>query len=138
MRLHLDKIVGVMKPKILIVDDVRAIVEQEKEILAPLDVQILTSEHGTEALKLITQEKPDIVLLDLMLPGMNGDTICKFIKARPELSHTSVVMVTARDDERELQRCFASGCDAYVTKPIDTEDLLNKIQILIDEIEEPI
>ena len=123
------------KPKILIVDDVRNIIEQEREILSALDVDILTSEHGTEALKVITQEKPDIVLLDLMLPGMNGDTICKFVKARPELSGTAVVIVTARDDEKELQRCFASGCDAYVTKPIDTSDLLDKVQILIDEFE---
>ena len=122
------------KPKILLVDDVRAILEQEKQILASLDVEFLTAEHGTEALKLITQQKPDIVLLDLMLPGMNGDTICKFVKARPELTKTQVVIVTARDEEKELQRCFASGCDAYVTKPIDTEDLLNKVQILLDEV----
>lgn len=123
------------KPKILLVDDVRGILDQEKEILSCLDVDFLMAEHGTEALKVITQEKPNIVLLDLMLPGMNGDTICKFVKARPELQKTAVVIVTARDDERELQRCFASGCDAYVTKPIDAADLLNKVQILLDEIE---
>jgi two-component system, OmpR family, alkaline phosphatase synthesis response regulator PhoP len=122
------------KPKILLVDDVRGIIEQEREILAGLDVDIITAETGTEALKIITQEKPDIVLLDLMLPGMNGDTVCKFVKARPEL-HTSVVMVTGREDEKELQRCFASGCDAYVTKPIDSSDLLNKVQMLLDELE---
>ena len=123
------------RPKVLLVDDVRSILEQEKGILAPLGVDILTAEHGTEALKVITQEKPDIVLLDLMLPGMNGDTICKFVKSRPDLSGVQVVIVTARDDEKELQRCFASGCDAYVTKPINTEDLLNKVQILIDEVD---
>ena len=123
------------KPKVLLVDDVRSVLEQEKQILASLEIDIITAEHGTEALKTITQEKPDIVLLDLMLPGMNGDTICKFIKARPQLASTSVVMVTGQDDEKDLQRCFASGCDAYVTKPIDADDLINKIQILIDEIE---
>lgn len=123
------------KPKVLLVDDVRAVLDQEKKILEALDLDILTAEHGTEALKTITQEKPDIVLLDLMLPGMNGDTICKFIKARPQLANVSVVMVTGQDEEKDLQRCFASGCDAYVTKPIDADDLLNKIQILIDEIE---
>ena len=123
------------KPLVLIVDDVRTIIEQEKEILAPLDLEYLTAEHGVEALKIITQQKPDIVLLDLMLPGMNGDTICKFVKARAELAKTFVVIVTARDDEKELQRCFQSGCDAYVTKPINAEDLTNKVQILIDELD---
>jgi CheY-like chemotaxis protein len=123
------------RPRVLLVDDVRTILEQEKEILAPLDLDLMTAEHGTEALKIITQQKPDIVLLDLMLPGMNGDTICKFVKARPELSQTSVVIVTARDDEKELQRCFQSGCDAYVTKPINRENLINKVQILIDELD---
>jgi two-component system alkaline phosphatase synthesis response regulator PhoP len=123
------------RPKVLLVDDVRGILEQEKTILEPLNLELLTAEHGTEALKIITQEKPDIVLLDLMLPGMNGDTICKFVKARPDLATVSVVIVTARDDEKELQRCFQSGCDAYVTKPIDAGDLLNKVQILIDELD---
>jgi CheY-like chemotaxis protein len=123
------------KPKILLVDDVRSIIEQEKVILEPLGCEYLTAEHGTEALKVITQQKPDIVLLDLMLPGMNGDTICKFVKTRPDLASIFVVIVTGRDDEKELQRCFASGCDAYVTKPIDAADLLEKVQILLDEID---
>lgn len=123
------------RPRVLLVDDVRTILEQEKEILASLNLDFMTAEHGTEALKIITQQKPDIVLLDLMLPGMNGDTICKFVKARPELANTSVVIVTARDDEKELQRCFQSGCDAYVIKPINRDDLINKVQILIDELD---
>lgn len=123
------------KPKVLLVDDVRAIIEQEKELLAGMGLEFTSAEHGTEALKAITQQKPDIVLLDLMLPGMNGDTICKFVKGRPDLAGTFVIIVTARDDEKELQRCFASGCDAYVTKPIDAADLVNKVQILLDEID---
>ena len=123
------------RPRVLLVDDVRTILEQEKEILASLNLDFMTAEHGTEALKIITQQKPDIVLLDVMLPGMNGDTICKFVKARPELANTSVVIVTARDDEKELQRCFQSGCDAYVIKPINRDDLINKVQILIDELD---
>ncbi len=123
------------RARILLVDDVRSILEQEREILAGLDLEMLTCENGTDALKMILHEKPDIVLLDLMLPGMNGDTICKVIKSRPELANVSVVIVTARDDEKELQRCFASGCDAYVTKPIDPADLIQKVQILLDEIE---
>ena len=67
---------------------------------------------------------------------MTGDTLCTFVKARPELAaRVSVVIVTARNDEKELQRCFASGCDAYVTKPIDGSDLLGKMEILLEEIE---
>jgi CheY-like chemotaxis protein len=121
------------KAKILLVDDTEKALNEEKEIIKGLKVRIYTAGNGQEALKVLLAEKPEIVLLDLMLPDMTGESIIWFIRSRPELSNTSVIVVTARNDKDGLAQCFNLGCDAYVTKPFQRYDMLHKIQVLLEE-----
>ena len=121
------------KPAILLVDDQKSIIDLEKSFLKGADLQIITASTGSEALQSIIKERPDVVFLDLMLPGMNGDAVCNFVKNREELKDTAVIILTAKDDQNSLQRCFKCGCDAYVTKPISRDEFLDKIKFVLDE-----
>ena len=121
------------KLKVLVVEDNPSVLNQEKEMLSDLGFPIITAMDGAEAIKKVTEERPFLVLLDLMLPKINGDAVCKYIKEHPELSDTAVIIVTATDDPDYLERCFRSGCDAYVIKPLDKADLHKKIKIILQE-----
>lgn len=120
--------------RVLLVDDVAAILEQEKAILSRIpEVDLSTASMGAEALKKVVDEHPDIVFLDLMLPDLSGEQICRVIKSKDELKDIAVIIVTAKDDPDQLQRAFEIGCDAYVTKPFDESDLIDKVKLLLAE-----
>ena len=119
--------------RVLLVDDSAKVLEQEKKLLEKIGVSILTALTGPEAIKRVHMDKPDIVFLDLMLPEMGGDAVCRFIKSNPKLADIAVIMVTARTEEKVMQRCFQCGCDAYVTKPFKPEELLRKLKVVMDE-----
>lgn len=121
--------------RIVLVDDVRAVVEEEKRFLEGRDVEIHTAADGTSALKKIKEVRPHAVFLDLNLPLMNGDVVCRAIKSVPDLSDTAVIMVSADDDEKSLQRCYACGADAYVIKPMSRKDMLEKLDLVLEELE---
>lgn len=122
------------KAKILLVDDTQPILDQEMRILSRVPgVEIATATTGTAALKHIVTQHPDIVFLDLMLPDLSGEQICRVIKTKPDLQDIAVIIVTAKDDPGQLERAFAIGCDAYVTKPFQEEDLVGKVQVLLSE-----
>jgi len=122
-----------MAPKILLVDDSPSILNIEKEFLQGLNIDIITASSGTEALRKITTEKPVLVFLDLMLPELNGDILCKYIKGKEELKDIAVIIVTAKNDPKQIQRCYQSGCDAYVVKPINAQDIIEKTKIILSE-----
>lgn len=122
-----------MTAKILLVDDSPAILNIEKEFLKKFNLNIITASTGTEALRKITTEKPVLVFLDLMLPELNGDILCKYIKGKEELKDIAVIIVTAKDDPKQIQRCYQSGCDAYVVKPIKEDDIIEKTRIILSE-----
>lgn len=121
--------------RILLVDDVQAVLEEEKRFLQGRQAAIFTASDGMAALKLIKEKKPHVVFLDLNLPLMNGDVVCRAIKNIPELEQTAIIMVSADGDEKSLQRCYACGCDAYVVKPMKQEDMLEKLDLVLSEVE---
>ncbi len=122
-----------MAPKVLLVDDSPSILNMEKEFLKNLNIDIITASTGTEALRKITSEKPVLVFLDLMLPELNGDILCKYIKGKEELKDIAVIIVTAKDDPEQIRRCYQAGCDAYVVKPIEESDIVEKTKIILSE-----
>lgn len=126
-----------MDKKILVVDDSVGVLREMVRILKQTGLEVLTASSGTEAMKLMIREKPILVFLDLMLPEMNGDVVCKFIKGMPEIKCTPVIIVTAAG-EQHLQRCFQSGCDAYVIKPVSEDDILQKVKTVFDERDIPV
>jgi len=120
--------------KILLVDDVQSILDEEQRILGQYaELELFTSLNGAEALKKVVDERPQIVFLDLVLPDISGEQICRVIKSKPQLQDIAVIIVTGKDDQAQLQRAFEAGCDAYVVKPFDEEDLLGKVRLLLAE-----
>jgi phosphoserine phosphatase RsbU/P len=112
------------KRKILLFDDVELFLRLEKTFLHRDDFELITAHSGEEALRMIRQTDPDLIFLDLFMPGMNGDECCRTIKGDERYRHVPVVMVTQGEREDDLKRCREVGCDAVVLKPIIRHDLL--------------
>lgn len=121
-----------MAKKILLVDDVKFFVELEKRFLKRTDCEILTANNGVEALELIHSQSPDLVLMDLYMPEMNGDECCKAAKNDPKTRDIPIIMVTMAGEEEEKNMCEQAGCDDYITKPIHRMDLLEKLKQYLD------
>jgi uncharacterized protein (TIGR02266 family) len=107
------------KKKILLVDDVRLFLEQEMSLLSRYDFEVLVAHNGVEALKIIMQEMPDLVFMDLYMPGMDGDRCCHTIKSDEKLRHIPIIMVTQGANDEDFERCWQAGCDDIIAKPIN-------------------
>ena len=119
------------KDKILIADDMETFLRLEKMLLERSGFEIVMAKSGSEAIKKIQMEKPKIVFLDLLMPDMNGDVVCRFIKANKALKHIPVVMVSTKSEPEYRERCMQAGCDDYITKPVTQRDLFEKIKKFI-------
>jgi len=115
------------KPKILIADDMDTFLKLEKMLLEHSGYEVIMARSGTEALKKIQTEKPSLVFLDMMMPDITGDTVCRFVKTNKSLQKIPIIMVTTRSDAESVTRCQEAGCDDYLTKPITKKDLFEKI-----------
>ena len=116
-----------MVRKILIAEDelhIRLLIEQSIEELEDEGVQILTASDGEQALAAIRAERPDLVLLDVMMPKMNGFEVCEQIRQEPDLAAVEVVMLTAKGQEYDRKRGREAGVDQYLTKPFNPDQLL--------------
>ena len=121
------------KKKILLVDDVKLFIELEKTFLQRKQAfEILTAKSGEEALKIVEGEQPDLVYLDLHMPGMNGDECCRLIKAAEDSKNTPVIMVTSAGSEEDKSRCIAAGCNEIITKPINRSLFLSFAKRYLD------
>jgi len=100
----------------------------EKMLLEHSGYEIIMAKSGTEALKKVQTEKPSLVFLDLIMPDISGDTVCRFIKTNKSLQHIPVIMVSTKSDQESIERCQQAGCDDYLTKPITKKDLFEKIE----------
>jgi len=122
-----------MAKKILIVEDNIVILTMQKQIFEMEGYDIITAQEGMDALKKIHNESPDIVLLDVNIPGMNGFELCRQIKEDPNLRHIIVVMISAvYYSEEDAKKGMAMGADAYFTKPYENELLQAKIKELVE------
>lgn len=108
-----------MRLKILLVDDVKMFLELQKMYLRYTTAQIFTANDGATALKIVAQEKPDLILMDLVMSGMDGAECCVRVKTDPASRSIPVVMVTAKGGDTERAICKKAGCDGFLTKPID-------------------
>jgi len=114
--------------KILTVDDDKTLLRFMGEYLEGEGFQIVTSDRGTKALKLFYDERPDLVVLDLMMPGMDGWELCARLR---ELSNTPVILLTAKTSEADKLRGFRLGVDDYVTKPFSLAELTARIHAVL-------
>jgi two-component system alkaline phosphatase synthesis response regulator PhoP len=117
-----------MNRSILIADDevhIRLLLEQSLEDLEDNGVDLLITGDGEEALATIRSERPSLVILDVMMPKMNGFEVCEKLKNDPELDGIHVILLTAKGQEYDRRRGLEAGADTYMTKPFDPDQLLN-------------
>ncbi|HEX2257138.1 MAG TPA: response regulator [Afifellaceae bacterium] len=116
-----------MTGKILISDDephIRRLIEQSLEELEDEGVEILSTADGQEAIDRITQEAPDLIILDVMMPKINGFDVCERVKSDDRLRSAYVMLLTAKGQEYDRLRGEQVGADRYMTKPFDPDELL--------------
>jgi len=116
--------------KILIVDDQLEVRELVQVTLEIGDYQILAAENGQQALDVAHAERPDIILLDIMMPGSNVDglEVCRRLKNNPETANTTIVMLSAKGQESDIEAGRAAGADDYFTKPFSPIALIEKVE----------
>lgn len=119
------------KEKILIVDDEEHIVELIKFNLLNAGYDVFTANDGIEAVKIAKAEKPNLLLLDLMLPGIDGFDVCKEIKRDSEMRKTSIIMLTAKGEELDKILGLELGADDYITKPFSVRELLARVKAVL-------
>lgn len=120
-----------MSARVLVVDDILPNVKLLEAKLTSEYYDVLTATSGLEALEKIEKEKPDIILLDVMMPGMDGFEVCTRIKDNPSMAHIPVVMVTALTDVQDKVRGLESGADDFLSKPINDIALMSRVRSLV-------
>ncbi|HBG48651.1 MAG TPA: two-component system response regulator [Cyanobacteria bacterium UBA9971] len=119
------------KKKILIVDDEPDIVETLKFLIESEGFESIIAMDGEEALRKAKEENPDIMILDVMLPKINGYKVCRLLKFDNKYKHIPILMVTARSQEEDKVIGEETGADEYITKPFDINELLQKIHLYL-------
>lgn len=122
-----------MAKRILIADDEPNIVVSLEFLMQRKGYEVRTAADGEETLRQLQDFKPDLVLLDIMLPLRNGFEVCQRIRENPEWRHAKIVMLTAKGREVEVTKGLALGADVYITKPFATRELLSSVQQLLGE-----
>ena len=121
--------------KVLIVDDevhIRTLLELALEELEDdYDVELLSAGDGEEGLKLIREEKPDLVFLDVMMPKMNGYDVCRTVKSDPELKDIKIILLTAKGQEVDKKQGLEAGAYKYITKPFDPDEILEEAKKIL-------
>jgi DNA-binding response OmpR family regulator len=120
-----------MAERILIVDDEPNIVISLEYLMQREGFETAVAGDGEAALEALARAAPDLVILDVMLPGMNGFDVCERIRADPRWSEIRILMLTAKGRETEIARGVRVGADAYVTKPFSTKDLVAQVRRLL-------
>lgn len=122
-----------MSKKLLIVDDEKDMVFAVKLQLEANGFDVITAHDGQSALELARKEKPDLLILDLMLPKIDGYKVCRMLKFDEKYKHIPIIMFTARIQKSDEKLGYEVGADAYVTKPFELPVLLSKIRELLKE-----
>jgi len=116
---------------ILLVDDEPDILEIVGYNLSSEGYTVVTAENGVKAVKLAKKKKPDLIILDVMMPEMDGIEACEQIRKIPELQHTIITFLTARGEDYSQVAGFDAGADDYITKPIKPKLLISKVKALL-------
>lgn len=120
-----------MNNKILIVDDTVTMRLTQKIMLENENFAIDMAQDGIEALESINKNMPDLLLLDIMMPNMDGIECCKKIKSNTDLKDIKIIMVTTKNEYVKVKEAFAAGCNDYISKPIDKTELIKKVKDLL-------
>ncbi len=120
-----------VQDRILVVDDEPDIVALVAYHLAKTNYRVSTASNGTDALAIARQERPSLLVLDLMLPGMSGFDVLEHIRAEESTRHIAVLMLTARKEEQDRIRGLSLGADDYLTKPFSPQELVLRVGAIL-------
>ena len=120
------------RKKILLVDDSSTILMMERMMLTKGPYDLVTASDGEEAVAKAVSERPDLILMDVVMPKMNGFEACRRIRLEDSIRHTPIIMVTTRGEVQNVETGFENGCNDYVTKPINPTELLTKVRACIE------
>lgn len=116
------------RKKILLVDDSATTLMMEQMVLRGQSYDIVTAKNGREAVAVAAAANPDLILLDVVMPEMNGFEACRQIRQQSVTRNVPIIMVTTKSEEHNVESGFESGCNDYITKPINGAELLTKVR----------
>jgi DNA-binding response OmpR family regulator len=120
-----------MPKEILIVDDEPSIVVPIQFLMEQQGYTVMVAENGESALDIIYKYKPDLILLDIMLPRIDGYEVCEIVRLDPRYRDIKIIFLTAKGREVEIAKGLALGADAYITKPFSNTELVSKVKKLL-------
>lgn len=119
-------------PRILVVDDSQAMLQLERQLLVAEGYEVLSARDGLQAVVTATQERPDLILMDLMMPKLDGLEASRRLRAQEATRHIPIIMVSTWSELEAMEGAYASGCNDYVTKPIDPTELVVKVEMQLE------
>ena len=120
-----------MQKKVLVIEDSPTDAAIIKDLLESSSVITQVAETGEDGIRAAEKMRPDLIILDLMLPGINGFEVCEKLKANPKTSKSIVVILTVREEVDDINRAFRAGADDYIIKPPNPEFLVRKIKLYL-------
>ncbi len=120
-----------MTHSILVADDEPNIALSLKFLMEQAGFSVQTASDGQQALDLIADSAPDLILLDINMPKVNGYQVCEAVRAKPDWNHVRIVMLTAKGRDIEREKGLALGADDYITKPFATQEVVTKVRELL-------
>ncbi len=121
-----------MKHKILVVDDDPYILMSLEFLMKKSGYEVHVARNGTEALDIIARQIPDLILLDIMMPDVDGYAICERVKKSAEWKHIKIVFLSAKTREADIQKGYDLGASLYVSKPFSTKELVKSVKELLE------
>ena len=121
-----------MTKRLLVVEDNTFNMRLIQDILEPLQHEIIEVKNGLDAVQMLHHDHPDVILLDVLLPGMNGIDVLKHIKTNPLIAHIPVVVMTASGDSSVHRQCVEAGCNGFVLRPFTRKVLLDALKPFFD------
>lgn len=121
----------ITKPRVLIVDDDPATLRMIEYIFDRADYEVYLAATGPEALSKADEAKPDLVILDVMMPDVTGLEVCQRLRAQPALARLPIIMLSAKDQLEDKVNGFQAGADDYVAKPVEPQELLARAKALL-------
>jgi DNA-binding response OmpR family regulator len=122
-----------MAKRVLIADDEPNIVTSLEFLMEQAGMEVRVARDGQEAIDLAESFQPDLVLLDVMMPVLNGYEVCQRLKSDPKLRHVRVLILSAKGRDVEVAKGRELGADGYITKPFSTRELVSKVRALLDQ-----
>ena len=120
-----------MAQKVLVVDDDPYILMSLEFLMKKSGFQVLVARNGNEALELISKELPALILLDIMMPDVDGYAICEKVKSTAAWKHIKIVFLSAKTREADIQKGYDLGASLYVSKPFSTKDLVKSVKVIL-------